>query len=81
MSLTIQFLHNEPSKYGCCPTISLFEDLQPRQIFSMSISPSFTLFKSSAIVMFLSMFLMQVKEAISWYELNVYCYLGLLAVQ
>jgi len=52
ISLTIQFLHNEPSKYGCCPTISVFEDMQPRQISSMSISPSFILFKSSGIVMF-----------------------------
>lgn len=52
ISLTIQFLHSEPSKYGCCPTISLFEDKQPRQMLSMSISPSFTLFNSSAIVMF-----------------------------
>ena len=47
MSLTIQFLHIEPSKYGCCPTISTFEDLQPRHIISMSISPSFTLFTAS----------------------------------
>jgi hypothetical protein len=45
-SFSTQFLHNEPSEYGCCPTISVFEDMQPMQIFSMSISPSFTLFKS-----------------------------------
>jgi hypothetical protein len=65
MSLTIQLLHNEPLKYGCCPTIFMFEDIQPRQIISMSIVPSFTLFKSSGIVMFYSTFLMQVKEGTS----------------
>lgn len=45
--LTIQILHNDPSKYGCSPTIFTFADLHPRQSSIMGISPLFTFAKSS----------------------------------